>query len=99
MHDTPSQTIFSRNFRAESSGCIRIHNIGELASWLLSDQGWNEERVNGMKKSGETLNVSVKKPVRLYFAYITAWATPDGRVHFRRDLYKRDGVGATASAY
>jgi murein L,D-transpeptidase YcbB/YkuD len=99
MHDTPSQTIFSRNFRAESSGCVRIHNIGELASWLLGDQGWNEERVNGMKKSGETLNVAVKKPVKLYFAYITAWATPDGRVHFRRDLYKRDGVGATASAY
>jgi murein L,D-transpeptidase YcbB/YkuD len=99
MHDTPSKTIFSRNFRAESSGCVRIQNIGELASWLLGDQGWDENRVNGIKKSGETLNVSVKNRTKLYFAYVTAWATPDGRVHFRRDLYKRDGVSATASAY
>ncbi|MBX2806814.1 MAG: L,D-transpeptidase family protein [Hyphomicrobiales bacterium] len=99
MHDTPSKTIFSRNFRAESSGCVRIQNIGALASWLLRGQGWDESRVNGIKKSGETLNVDVKDRVKLYFAYVTAWATPDGRVHFRRDLYKRDGVSATASAY
>lgn len=99
MHDTPSQSIFSRNFRAASSGCVRIHNIAHLASWLLRDEGWDEYRVKGMKKSGETLNVPVKKRVKLYFSYVTAWATPDGEVHFRRDLYKRDGVGATASAY
>ena len=99
MHDTPSKTIFSRNLRAASSGCVRIQNIGQLASWLLRDQGWDEHRVNSMKKSGETLNVAVRKRVKLYFSYVTAWATPDGRVHFRRDVYKRDGVGATASAY
>ncbi len=99
MHDTPSQTIFSRNFRAESSGCVRIHNISELASWLLRDDGWDESRVLSMKKSGETLNVSMRNRIKLYFSYVTAWATPDGKVHFRRDLYKRDGVGATASAY
>ena len=29
----------------------------------------------------------------------TQWATPDGQAHFRRDLYNRDGVGATATAY
>lgn len=99
MHDTPSQSIFSRNFRAASSGCVRIQNISELASWLLRDDGWNKSRVESMKKNGETLNVSMKSRIKLYFSYITAWATPDGKIHFRRDLYKRDGVGATASAY
>jgi murein L,D-transpeptidase YcbB/YkuD len=52
-----------------------------------------------MKQSGESLNVDVKAKVKLYFAYVTAWATPDGQAHFRRDLYKRDGVGVTATAY
>ena len=28
----------------------------------------------------------------VYFAYITAWAEPDGRVVFRPDIYGRDGV-------
>ena len=52
-----------------------------------------------MKKSGERLDVKLKKPVPLYFAYITAWATEDGVVQFRRDIYNKDGVGPTASAY
>jgi murein L,D-transpeptidase YcbB/YkuD len=35
----------------------------------------------------------------LYFSYVTAWATPDGVVQFRRDLYQKDGIGAAAGAY
>jgi murein L,D-transpeptidase YcbB/YkuD len=99
MHDTPSQTLFGRNFRAASSGCVRISGIEHLAAWLMQDQGWNEEKVREMKKSGERLDVTLKKPVPLYFAYITAWATEDGVIQFRRDIYNKDGVGAVASAY
>ena len=99
MHDTPSQTLFGRNFRAASSGCVRISGIENLAAWLVADQGWTEEKVKAMKKSGERLDVTLKKPVPLYFAYITAWATEDGVIQFRRDTYNKDGVGALASAY
>jgi len=52
-----------------------------------------------MKKSGERLDVRLKKPMPLFFVYMTAWATEDGVIQFRRDLYQRDGVGETASAY
>lgn len=99
MHDTPSKSIFARNFRAESSGCVRIQNIPQLAAWILRDNGWDMSRVTNMKRSGESVNVDVKSKIKLYFAYVTAWATPDGKAHFRRDLYKRDGVGVTATAY
>ncbi len=99
MHDTPGKSIFAKNFRAESSGCVRVQNIPQLAAWLLRDNGWDLTRVNDMKQSGETLNVTLKQRVPLYFAYVTSWATPDGMTQFRRDLYDRDGVGATATAY
>lgn len=100
MHDTPSETIFGRNFRSASSGCIRVHNIQHLAEWILADQGgWDKERIAKMKESGERLDVRLKKPVQLHFVYVTAWATEDGIVQFRRDLYQRDGVGAVAAAY
>ena len=36
---------------------------------------------------------SWRKPVNVYWVYITAWATPDGIVQFRPDIYKRDGDG------
>ena len=78
---------------------MRVQNIPQLAAWLLKDDGWDLTRVNAMKQSGESLNAPVKGRVKLYFAYVTSWATPDGQAHFRRDLYNRDGVGATATAY
>jgi L,D-transpeptidase YcbB len=99
MHDTPSQSLFGRNFRAASSGCVRVHGIEHLAAWVLADQGWKPEHVQHMKQSGERRDVTLKKPVPLYFVYITAWATEDGLVQFRRDLYQKDGIGATAAAY
>ena len=99
MHDTPSDRMFGRNFRAASSGCVRVQGIENLATWLMEEQGWDKQKVLAMKKSGERLDVKLKKPVPLYFAYITAWATEDGVIQFRRDLYQRDGVGPTASAY
>jgi len=99
MHDTPSQSLFGRNLRAASSGCVRVHGIEQLATWVLADQGWRPEHVLKMKETGERRDVTLKAPVALYFVYITAWATQDGVVHFRRDIYQRDGVGAVAAAY
>ena len=99
MHDTPSQSLFGNNFRAASSGCVRVQGIDQLAAWILADQGWRPEHVLQMKQSGERRDVTLKKPVPLYFVYITAWATEDGVVQFRRDLYQKDGIGATAAAY
>lgn len=100
MHDTPSDTLFGRNFRAASSGCVRVQNIEQLGAWLLAGNGgWSVERIKAMRESGERLDVRIKSPTPLQWVYITAWATEDGIVQFRRDIYSRDGVGETASAY
>ena len=99
MHDTPSETLFGKNVRAASSGCVRVANIEVLAAWLLGNQGWSEDRVRKMRENGERQDVSLKHSVPLNFVYITAWATPDGVVQFRRDLYQKDGVGPIAASY
>lgn len=100
MHDTPKENLFGRNFRAASSGCIRVANIEELAAWLLvGNAGWSREVIDRLKESGERRDIRLKKPVPLYFTYITAWATPDGAIQFRRDLYNKDGAGETATSY
>ena len=67
MHDTPSQSLFGRNFRAASSGCVRVQGIEHLAAWLLAEQGWKPEHVQQMKETGERLDVRLKKPVPLLF--------------------------------
>lgn len=99
MHDTPGQSVFGRSFRAASSGCVRVSGIDKLVAWMVADQGWKPEQVRHMKETGERYDLKLKHPVPLYFAYITAWATRDGAVHFRRDIYNKDGVGKQAAAH
>lgn len=100
MHDSPKESIFGRNFRAASSGCVRVQSIEKLAAWLLAGQkGWSLEQIERIKETGRRGNVRLKRPVRLFFAYVTAWVTEDGVVQFRPDLYLKDGVGEVAAAY
>lgn len=101
LHDTPSKRLFGRNFRAESSGCVRVQNIQQLVTWALQGgkEHWSRKRVAQIKRSKEQLETKPAIKLPIYLAYITAWSTPDGTVNFRRDIYKRDGVSATASAY
>jgi murein L,D-transpeptidase YcbB/YkuD len=100
MHDTPMQKLFGRNWRAESSGCVRVHGVDDLVAWLLEgNPGWDITRVRLMEQTGGRLDVTLKRSIPVYFVYVTAWATPDGTVHFRRDLYQRDDVDGLASAY
>ena len=103
MHDTPSSKLFDKSYRAASSGCIRVDHMDRLTAWLLKEtDGWSASRVLDMKGSGVSQIVRLKRAVPLHWVYITAWATQDGVVHFRRDLYGKDqafGVSETASAY
>jgi len=49
-------------------------------------------------KSGERKDARLVRPVPLYWVYVTAWATPDGVVQFRDDIYHRDGVGSSPTS-
>ena len=41
-------------------------------------------------QAGETKHIPLKEPLPVYVLYWTAFADPDGTVHFRPDAYKRD---------
>jgi len=100
MHDTPLKSLFGRNVRFESSGCVRVHNISALVAWILNNNaGWDIQRVLNMKQTGEQLSVKLTTPIPVYFTYVSAWATPDGMINFRPDIYGHDGAAETASAY
>ena len=94
MHDTPFRNLFGEDFRFHSSGCVRIQNVRELVYWLLRETpGWPRVEVDRVVRSGDRKDVKLVRPVPLHWAYITAWATADGVVQFRDDIYGRDGLG------
>jgi murein L,D-transpeptidase YcbB/YkuD len=94
MHDTPSKGIFGDDFRFVSSGCVRVQDVRDYVAWLLKDtSGWSRDQIDAAINSGQRLDVKLDKPVNVYWVYVTAWATPDGVVQFRPDVYQRDGAG------
>lgn len=94
MHDTPSKGIFGDDFRFVSSGCIRVQNVRDYIAFLLKETpGWDRAKIDETIASGERVNARIANPVPCYWVYITAWATPDGGVQFRDDIYNKDGLG------
>ena len=91
LHDTPSKSLFERENRAFSSGCIRIEKPLELAEFLLNDPvNWNREKIMEVIESGQSLTVRLPRPVPVLLLYSTAWVEEDGTVYFTRDIYGRD---------
>ncbi len=98
LHDTPSKTLFESDYRFESSGCVRVHNVRELVAWVLRDTGYTLAAVDQTIRSGERLDVEVINPPTILTVYFTAWTTGDGVVHFRDDIYALDSQGTVAMA-
>jgi L,D-transpeptidase YcbB len=93
LHDTPSRNLFWRDERTFSSGCIRIEKPFELAKVLLENMpGWTEEKIKSAMNSSVEKTVILKSSVGIYLYYLTAWATNNGEIHYRSDIYDRDEV-------
>lgn len=90
LHDTPTKNLFNREQRAFSSGCIRLSNPQQLASWLLERSDWESPRIDSLLKSRSSRMISLEEPVALSIGYWTAWVDEGGRLNFRDDIYGRD---------
>jgi len=96
MHDTPSRNLFANDYRFLSHGCVRVQGVVDLAAWILdgaSGPTVSKEQINAKIASAEREEVKLAKPVPVVWVYMTGWASADGTVHFRDDVYHLDEVG------
>lgn len=95
IHDTPARNIFSLEDRYFSHGCVRVEHPMKLALLVLRDLeggAWNEQRIKAILDKKDQTRIDLKQPIPIHITYLTAWADPDGTVHFRKDAYKRDAT-------
>lgn len=93
LHDTPSKSLFDREVRAFSHGCIRLGRPFDFAYALLAAQTDDPEGLfQSHLSSGRESVVRLEKPVPVHLVYFTAWAGPTGQMNYRDDIYGRDGV-------
>lgn len=91
LHDTPAKSLFSKDSRAFSHGCIRLAEPRKLALYLLRDsKQWTPEKIDAAMKANKEKWVTLDKPVPVFIAYFTAWVGRDGRLNLRKDVYNRD---------
>ena len=91
LHDTPAKNLFAADERFHSSGCVRVEAVRDLAEWLLAPQEVDRAFIDQGIASGERHDIKLKRPVPVAWVYLTGWATRDGTVHFRDDVYGLDG--------
>jgi murein L,D-transpeptidase YcbB/YkuD len=90
LHDTPAKTLFDKDERAFSSGCIRIERPFDLVELLLDEPRWNRTALDAVVASGRTQTITLSRPVPVVILYWTAEVDETGRYVFKPDVYDRD---------
>ncbi|MBN2857675.1 MAG: L,D-transpeptidase family protein [Candidatus Delongbacteria bacterium] len=97
LHDTPDKSLFQKEERSFSSGCLRLENPLNFAELLLRDiPGWNMEKINNVISTRKETTVNLKIPINVHIQYLTTWVDENGDIQFRNDIYKRDEAVAEA---
>jgi len=104
MHDTNHRELFTNNYRALSSGCVRIQGPLPLAEYLLKDKTkkvrqkdktlkevpiYTLKEIDTIIKTKKTKAVKVSQNFNIHFLYFTAWYDK-GQLNFRHDVYQYD---------
>ncbi|WP_343234598.1 L,D-transpeptidase family protein [Microvirga splendida] len=95
MHDTPKKQLFAQDIRFHSSGCVRVADVGDFAEWLLRGTSgpsgpWTRAGIDTAIAGTARQDIRLDKPVPVAWVYLTGYATADGMVHFRSDVYGLD---------
>ncbi|HLV82251.1 MAG TPA: L,D-transpeptidase family protein [Devosia sp.] len=87
LHDTPSKSLFSRDSRALSHGCVRVQNPLEFAGALLANETKiSRSSLEDMFGSAERW-VNPEHQIPVHLAYFTVRVAPDGTLRSFSDIY------------
>lgn len=92
IHDTPARSLFDKETRALSHGCIRIQHPEQFAKILLDDAEWDDEKIQEAMHQDEEEVVKLDRKIPVVLLYMTFWADKDGKANFRSDVYDRDAA-------
>lgn len=91
LHDTPSKSLFAKDKRNLSHGCVRLEHPFDLVTYLTQDDPRIDEgKVQEILDSHQTHYFRIKNPIPIYLIYLTAWVDDDGVINFRDDIYNLD---------
>nr|WP_095013181.1 L,D-transpeptidase family protein [Tsuneonella mangrovi] len=99
LHDTPARSLFNRDNRALSHGCIRTERAQELAITLAilgnlantpETRKEAADEAVAISTSGKYTRVPIEKQMPVYITYFTMGTDIDGNLRQFDDIYDRD---------
>ncbi|MEO8666990.1 MAG: L,D-transpeptidase family protein [Bauldia sp.] len=91
LHDTPSKSLFQRDYRAFSHGCMRVMDPMAFADALLSEDGGRVSSATLKKMiGGPERMVKLSRKVPVHITYFTAEVDESGNLALHADLYGHD---------
>ncbi len=92
LHDTPAKSLFQRDVRAFSHGCIRLAQPFDFAYALLARQSDDPVgEFQSILRTGRLTRVDLEQHIPVHLVYRTAIMPAKGNAHYRNDVYGRDG--------
>jgi L,D-transpeptidase YcbB len=90
FHDTNHRDLFTKTYRALSSGCVRIEKPLPLAQYLLFDEeNFSSQKIDTIILQKKTKIVPMAEDFKVHILYFTAW-NEKGQLNFRDDVYSYD---------
>jgi len=94
LHDTPGKTLFQKDKREFSHGCIRVYKPYKLAESILKNQKMWSPQVKRLEGNSEedmrTTTLTLKHSIEVLLMYWSAGADRDGNAYFYEDHYHLD---------
>jgi murein L,D-transpeptidase YcbB/YkuD len=90
LHDTPTKSLFKKDYRAYSHGCMRVMDPWDFADALLSVEP--DLTLAALRKlvGGPERRVNLSRHIPVHVTYFTAWVDDSGALQVRDDIYGLD---------
>ncbi len=95
MHDTPGKTLFSKDIRALSHGCIRVQNPEKLADYMLRMVQADTTNIGRLIENGVQREFNLSSAIPIRISYVTCDVDDNGGIYFFKDIYGIDAVELT----
>jgi murein L,D-transpeptidase YcbB/YkuD len=91
LHDSPAKSLYGKDSRAFSHGCVRVGKSRDLAIEVLrNDTAWTPKEIDAAMKAGTEKWVQLKDKIPVYIGYFTCMVDEQGVFNFYEDIYNMD---------
>ncbi|WP_415407647.1 L,D-transpeptidase family protein [Sulfurovum sp. CS9] len=91
MHDTNAKSLFKKDIRAFSHGCVRLDKPFKLLETFSTiDAKVDFQKAEKILEHNRKTPIRLAKSIPIDMVYLTTWVNTEGTIEFRDDIYGYD---------